>query len=78
MMRMQAAEDLIRAEYYDAAGRFEPFNSEHEGIAVIREEYAELEREVFRSPRQRDRAALEKEAKQLGAMALRFLIDCCP
>ncbi len=76
-MKLQAAENLIRNEFLDAAGRFEPFHSEHEGIAVIREEYMELEKEVFLNPTKRDRARMETEAKQLGAMALRFLIDCC-
>ncbi len=63
----------IKEEYIRAALRFPPFNSTHEGIAVIEEEFEELKKEVFwgRNPDKR-----KYEATQLGAMALRFLIDC--
>lgn len=65
--------DLIESEYYRAVGKFPPFNSAHEGFAVIKEEYDELWDEVKRNPIHP--AAMEKEAIQLGAMVLRFLID---
>ena len=58
--------ELIRARR-----RFAPFASAHEGIAVIREEYLELERAVFHGTGEE---ALE-EAVQLSAMAARYVID---
>lgn len=61
-----AAEELERAQ-----DKFGPMASPHEGIAVIREEYLELEREVFWGTR----AAMRAEAVQLAAMAIRFLVD---
>lgn len=76
-MRQKQAEELIRQEYRIAVKCFDTFASEHEGIAVIREEYKELEREVFKNPAVRDSVAMRKEAQHLGAMAMRFLIDCC-
>lgn len=71
---------LIITEYDNASHKFKSFASTHEGIAVIREEYLELEANVFQynapySPSVKEE--IKKEAVQLGAMALRFLIDCC-
>jgi len=52
-----------------------PFHSPHEGIAVIREEYLELERVVFlKSP---DQWELRKEALHVACTALRFLEGLC-
>lgn len=55
-----------------------PLHSGHEALAVIREEYLEVEKEVFR--RERDHDALRKELIQLAAMAVRALedLDLCP
>lgn len=62
-------------ELHAAAGKFPRFNSGHEGYAVLLEEVRELEREVFR--KDVDPQALRKEAKQVAAMALRFIGDVC-
>ncbi len=61
----------ILREYAEASAKFAPFASAHEGIAVIEEESLELREEVFHGTTDRQ----FKEAVQLGAMALRFLID---
>lgn len=63
---------LISAEYDRATAKFGQFNSPHEGIAVVEEEFLELRQEVFWG---KDDGALQTEAVQLGAMALRFLTD---
>lgn len=62
-------------EAYAAAVEFPPFHSTHEGLAIIREEYLELEREVFKKQSEYDRVMMRKEAVHLGAMALRFIYD---
>ena len=54
-----------------------PFHSAHEGIAVIREEYDELWDEIKKKAIDRDPEKLQEEAVQLGAMAVRFIIDIC-
>lgn len=51
------------------------FINQHEAIAVIREEYLELEQECFKNQRNYNLAAQRKEAKQLAAMAIRLMIE---
>ena len=67
-------QDEAMAELHRAEGKFAPFNSAHEGLAVLREEYLELEKEVFWGTPQRQR----EEAIQVAAMALRFVNDIVP
>jgi NTP pyrophosphatase (non-canonical NTP hydrolase) len=52
-----------------------PFASAHEGYAVLIEEVDELWDEIKRS--KVDRVALRKEAVQVAAMALKFLVQVC-
>lgn len=65
----------IRREFDRATKKFDPFNSAHEGYAVILEELDELW-ELIKT-KGVTKAELEKEAIQVGAMALRFLVDQC-
>jgi len=59
-------EDLIINAYV--------IRSTHHGYAVIKEELDELWDEIIcRGPAR----YMEDEAKQIGAMALRFLVDLC-
>ena len=62
---------LVKHELHKANNKFGPMASAHEGIAVIREEYLELEHEVFHGNPER----MIDEAIQLAAMAMRFLVD---
>jgi hypothetical protein len=66
--------DVVLGELQRATAKFGKFHSSHEGIAVLREEYLELEREVFWG---KDRDCVTAEAIQVAVMALRFLRDCC-
>jgi hypothetical protein len=69
---------MVVAELRRARSLFPPFHSPHEGIAVIREEFLELEREVFKGGSEpRSASRMQQEAIQLAAMALRFAQDCC-
>lgn len=63
----------VIAEFERAHSRFPPFNSPHEGWAVIREELDELWDEI-KADRGREESAI-KEAQQVAAMALRYLYD---
>ena len=71
-----AARAIIN-ECVDAMDRYPRFNSAHEGYAVLLEELDELKAEVWKSPKNRDPQAMQEEAIQVGAMALRFLVDVC-
>ena len=54
-----------------------PFNSAHEGYAVILEELDELKEEVWKKRSERDRGAMREEAIQIAAMAIRFAVEIC-
>jgi hypothetical protein len=59
-----------------AQDRFAPFHSPHEGLAVIHEEYVELQSHVYGNTGASGEA--RDEALQIAAMALRYVIDLCP
>ena len=65
--------DEIVSELNDAKAKFPPFNSYHEGYAVIFEEMDELWAEIKGNTAPE---FVRKEAIQVAAMALRFLTDC--
>jgi hypothetical protein len=74
-------EDLVMAdvlaELETALDRFPAFNSAHEGFAILKEEVDELWEEVRAKQGARDVEAMEKEAIQVAAMAMRFVLDVC-
>lgn len=76
-MTPETALNLISVEYKNAIQNHSPFNSAHEGYAVILEELDELKAEIWKKNKQRDMDKLRAEAVQVGAMALRFLTDIC-
>jgi hypothetical protein len=67
----------VETELRWARVHFPAFHSAHEGYAVLLEEVDELWDHVKASPTKRDREAMRKEAIQVAAMAVRFLLDCC-
>ena len=73
--RAESAIGLIIKEYAEATAASGTFHSAHEGLAVIHEEFDELKAEVWKKGRERNPDAMIKEAKQVGAMAMRFLVD---
>jgi len=69
----------IIQEVLKAQKKFDPFHNSHEGIAVIREEYLELEQEVFKNQYKYPERIpnMRAEAIQLGSMAIRLILDIC-
>jgi hypothetical protein len=65
----------VRMEYRLASSKFPPFNSAHEGLGVIWEEFEELKAEVFKKKGDRSYPSMKNEATQVAAMALRFILD---
>ncbi|MFB3926399.1 MAG: hypothetical protein ACE14T_10135 [Syntrophales bacterium] len=68
---------LMIAELREATKNAGPFHSAHEGYGVIKEEYDELWDEIKKKAINRDPGKLLHEAVQLGAMAMRFILDIC-
>ncbi|HWE72621.1 MAG TPA: hypothetical protein VG328_05625 [Stellaceae bacterium] len=66
-----------RDEALTACQNWPQWASAHEGYGVLTEEYRELETHVFTKQKNRDLAAMRKEAIQLAAMAIRFVHDIC-
>ena len=48
----------------------------HEGIAILREEYIELEQEIFKKAHLVDRSKVRLESMQVAAMGIRMMVDC--
>jgi hypothetical protein len=71
----QTAIQTVVDEYCRAIQKFGPFNSAHEGYAIIKEELDELWDEVKKKQGERELDSLKNESMQVAAMGLRFLID---
>jgi len=65
----------IQTELGRAQAKHAPMHSVHEGYATILEELDELWEEVKKKPKNRSIEQLRNEAIQVGAMALRFVVD---
>lgn len=72
-MEYEDAIILVVEEYNKATNEFPPFNSHHEGYAVILEEMDELWETI--KEREKNIDNIKKECVQVAAMALRFLTD---
>jgi len=72
----RAMNEILR-EYHKASLSNGPFHSVHEGYAVMLEEMDELWDEVKKKKVKRSTRLMALEAKQIGAMALRFMVDMC-
>ena len=73
-MDVSTASLKAMVEFQKATEKFGKFNSTHEGYAVILEEMDELWGLIKNNA---SPELLEKEAIQVAAMALRFLVDIC-
>jgi len=73
-------EDILKAvndEVTRATALWPPFNSAHEGFAVLKEEVDELWDHVKTNQKKRNIEDMRKEAIQVAAMAVRFANDIC-
>ena len=62
------------AEYQSATKKFGRFHNRHEGYAVLLEEVEELWAAIKAGSAA---CTIRAEARQVAAMALRFMVDCC-
>jgi len=65
----------VENELISAVKNWPPFNSAHEGFAVLKEEVDELWEHVKTNQKKRDLVAMRKEAIQVAAMAQRFALE---
>lgn len=69
---IQEVTDHVQLETVDSYDKFRDFNSYHEGYAVIKEEVDELWDEI--KTKEKDFQAIEEEAIQVAAMAMKLLV----
>ena len=75
--RFKKVISLVEKEYFRATKKFGKFHSAHEGYAVLLEEVDELWENVKLNQNSFSRTDLiQKEAIQVGAMAIRIIVDC--
>ncbi len=74
--KLTEAANLVYDEALRAIDLFPPFNSGHEGKAIVEEELDELWDEIKKIAFGTSKK-MKKEAIQLGAMAIRFIADVC-
>jgi len=67
--------ERVREELETARENYEPFNSHHEGWAILQEEVEELWEEVKKKPSKRDPQKILSECVQVSAMAQRMAED---
>ncbi len=63
-------------EVRNACNNWPKFNSAHEGFAILKEEVDELWDIVKVNQKKRDLIKMRAEAKQVAAMAIRFMSEC--
>jgi ATP-dependent Clp protease ATP-binding subunit ClpA len=69
---IQDTVNAIIKEYNSATSKFKSFHNLHEAIAVIREEYLELEQAIFTNKSNKE---IQEETIQVAAMCVRLLQD---
>jgi hypothetical protein len=69
-------EDVV-TQVLEATKNWPPFNSAHEGYAVLLEEVDELWDEVRLKQKDRQVSKMYKEASQVAAMAIRLMYEVC-
>lgn len=76
MNRLSRVQKLVKDEYDKAVLLNKKFNSPHEGLAVIEDQFEDLKKEVFKTYLTRERGKMQSQAVQVAAMAIRFIVDC--
>lgn len=67
----------VMTELSNITSAHPPYNSAHEGYAILKEEVDELWDEVKNDKEPYRKARMYAEAKQVAAVAIKFLMDIC-
>ena len=74
-----AIAEEVKHEIDRAEEKYGPFHSLHEGLAVLREEYQELEQEIFWGHQKSGNTdGVRREAIQVAAMAIKIAMQISP
>lgn len=74
-----AVAEEVKTEIERSERKYGPFHSLHEGIAVLREEFQELENEIFWGVQKKGHTrGVRAEAVQTAAMAMRIAMTVSP
>lgn len=73
--RLGTVLNKVALEYQNARAKFSPFNSFHEGYAVLLEEVDELWDEIKKKRSDRNIDDIHNEAIQIAAMAIALILD---
>ena len=74
---VEVVEELImlKAKVDDPNHPFDNLHSPHHGWALLHEEMDELWEEIRKKNEFRDKESMREEAKQIAALAIRFMTD---
>ena len=75
--KINAIAIAVGLEVEKAERNWPPYNSAHEGFAVLKEEVDELWDHVKMKQQNRNLAAMKNEAIQVAAVAIRFAASVC-
>lgn len=76
-MEIDEAIEMVRQELLSAVDEHGDFQSVHEGYGVLKEEVDEFWDEIKKKPKDRNIDNLRKEASQIAAMAIKFMMKFC-
>lgn len=76
-MELDDALEIVRQELLSAVEQHGDFASVHDGYGVLLEEVDELWDEIKKKPKNRNIDNLRKEASQIAAMAVKFMMKFC-
>jgi hypothetical protein len=74
---IDCALDDVRSELTAAYENFPDMRSAHEGVAIVEEEFLEFRDAAYWPHKQDMPGQDEDEARQLAAMAVRYMVDVC-
>lgn len=69
---------MVEEELSRVRRKVKPFNSHHEALGVLWEEFSEYREEVFRKERKRDQENMLRELVQISGICQRIAEDLLP
>lgn len=77
-MNVDEVFDLVKSDYEDATKQFGSFVSAYDGLVILWKEFELLRDEMLFRENEEKIWAMQREAMQIAAMAIRFVVDSSP